>query len=290
MKRLDAALRHAVCSTWLVFTVLTQPPEDLDVASRVWIPIRSGTVFTDPTGGLASGSTAPVGDGSPRALFLGVLDGQGVWAVDMDPADGPPLDEGDLEPVPLRKLYGRISDEHWQIAGRATQIVEFERTHCYCGRCGSPTNTNAADRAKVCGECGHMAFPRLSPAMIVLVERGPEVLLAWGRQFPGRFYSALAGFVEPGESLEDAVFREVREEVAISVSDVRYFGSQPWPFPHSLMCGFTCQWQAGEIEIDPEEIVEAGWYTADNLPPCPRGGMSIAGWLINDWLNRTGGA
>ncbi len=279
-----------MCSTWLVFTVLTQPPEDLDVTSRVWIPIRSGAVFTDPTGGLASGSTAPVGDGSPLASFLGVLDGQGVWAVDMDPADGPPLDEGDLEPVPLRKLYGRIPDEHWQIAGRATQIVEFERTHRYCGRCGSPTNTNASDRAKVCGECGHMAFPRLSPAMIVLVERGPEVLLAWGRQFPGRFYSALAGFVEPGESLEDAVFREVREEVAISVSDVRYFGSQPWPFPHSLMCGFTCQWQAGEIEIDPEEIVEAGWYTADNLPPCPRGGMSIAGWLIDDWLKRTGGA
>lgn len=275
-----------MCSTCLVFTVLTQPPNNLDDSARVWIPIRSGTVFVEPGGGLFSGSAPPVGDGSPTTAFLGVLDGHGVWAVDMEPADGPPLDEGDLEPVPLRKLYGRIPDEHWQIAGRAAQIVEFERTHRYCGRCASPTSTNASDRAKVCGKCGHMAFPRLSPAMIVLVERGSEVLLAWGRQFPGRFYSALAGFVEPGESLEDAVIREVREEVGIEVANVRYFGSQPWPFPHSLMCGFTCDWQSGEIAPDPDEIVEAGWYTAENLPPSPRGGMSISGWLIDDWLKR----
>lgn len=271
-----------------MFTVLTQPPEDLDGGTSVWIPIRSGTVYTEPGGGLSRSAASPVGDGSAQAAFLGVLDGHGVWAIDLDPAEGPALDEGDLEPVPLRKLYGRIPDEHWQIAGRAAQIVEFERTHRYCGRCGATTRTNAADRAKICNECGHMAFPRLSPAMIVLVERGPEVLLAWGRQFPGRFYSALAGFVEPGESLEDAVVREVREEVGITVGNVRYFGSQPWPFPHSLMCGFTCNWEAGEIDPDPDEIVDAGWYAADNLPPVPRGGMSISGWLIEDWLQRMG--
>lgn len=270
--------------------MLTQPPADLNDANRVWLPIRAGTVFAEPGGGLCIGAEAPVGDGSAVAAFIGVLDGAGVWAVDMDPAEGSPLDEGDLEPVPLRKLYGRIPDEHWQIAGRAAQIVEFERTHRFCGRCGSPTQTNAADRGKVCPECRHMAFPRLSPAMIVLVERGDEVLLAWGQQFPGRFYSALAGFVEPGESLEDAVIREVREEVSVDVDNVRYFGSQPWPFPHSLMCGFTCSWKSGEIEIDPVEIVEAGWYTEDHLPPCPRGGMSIAGWLIEDWLKRRNAA
>ena len=271
-----------------MFTVLTQPPSDLNNTSHVWIPVRAGTVYTAPDSGLWVGAAAPVGADATDASFLGVLDGQGVWAIDMDPADGLPLDEGDLEPVPLRKLYGRVSDEHWQIAGRAAQIVEFERTHRYCGRCGSATRTNPSDRARVCDACGHMAFPRLSPAMIVLVERGPEVLLAWGQQFPGRFYSALAGFVEPGESLEDAVIREVYEEVQITVGDVRYFGSQPWPFPHSLMCGFVCEWRSGEIQIDPEEIVDAGWYTPDSLPPCPRGGMSIAGWLIDDWLSRNG--
>ncbi|WP_428119742.1 NAD(+) diphosphatase [Candidatus Poriferisodalis sp.] len=270
-----------------MFTVLTQPPPELDMSVKIWIPIRAGTVFAEPGGGLCHRSQAPIGDGSDAGAFLGVLDGIGVWAVDMDPAGEPALDEGDLEPVPLRKLYGRIPDEHWQIAGRASQIVEFERTHRYCGRCGTPTQTNVADRGKACPECKHMAFPRLSPAMIVLVERGDEILLAWGRQFPGRFFSALAGFVEPGESLEDAVIREVREEVSVEVADVRYFGSQPWPFPHSLMCGFTCSWQSGEILIDPDEIIEASWYTADDLPPCPRGGMSIAGWLIEDWLRRS---
>jgi NAD+ diphosphatase len=123
----------------------------------------------------------------------------------------------------------------------------------------------------------------------MLIERDDQVLLAWGRQFPGRFFSALAGFVEPGESLEQTVHREVREEVGISITDVKYFGSQPWPFPHSLMVGFGAQWDSGEITIQEEEIVEANWYTANDLPPIPRGGMSIASWLIEDWLSRQSG-
>ena len=133
-----------------------------------------------------------------------------------------------------------------------------------------------------------MAFPRLSPAMIVLVEKDDQALLAWGRQFPGRFFSTLAGFVEPGESLEQADEREVMEEVGLKVDEIKYFGSQPWPFPHSLMCGFHCNYVSGEIEIQEEEIIEAGWFHADDLPPCPVGGMSIAGWLIKDWLERQG--
>ncbi|MEZ5227372.1 MAG: NAD(+) diphosphatase [Acidimicrobiales bacterium] len=107
-----------------------------------------------------------------------------------------------------------------------------------------------------------------------------------GRPLPGRFFSALAGFVEPGESLEECVAREVREEVGIEVSDITYFGSQPWPFPHSVMIGFTARYAGGEITIQEEEIVEAGWYGPDELPPAPRGGMSIAGWLIDDWVQR----
>jgi NAD+ diphosphatase len=117
-------------------------------------------------------------------------------------------------------------------------------------------------------------------------EHGPEVLLAWGRQFPGRFFSALAGFVEPGESLEECVVREVFEETRIVVDSVRYFGSQPWPFPHSIMIGFVARYVSGEIQVQEEEIVEAGWFSPNELPPVPRGGMSIAGWLIEDWLSR----
>ncbi|MDA3040672.1 MAG: NAD(+) diphosphatase, partial [Actinomycetota bacterium] len=125
-----------------------------------------------------------------------------------------------------------------------------------------------------------------------LIERetpggGTEALLAWGAQFPGRFFSALAGFVEPGESLEQCVAREVREEVGIEVTDIRYFGSQPWPFPHSMMIGFQATYASGEITIQENEIIEAGWYRPDNLPPVPKGGMSIAGWLIEDWMKRS---
>jgi NAD+ diphosphatase len=135
-----------------------------------------------------------------------------------------------------------------------------------------------------------LAFPRLSPATITRVTRGEgddeEILLAWGRQFPGRFYSVLAGFVEPGESLEHCVVREIKEETNVDVDDVRYFASQPWPFPNSLMIGFTARYVGGDLVLQEDEIVAAEWFRADRLPPCPKGGMSIAGWLIEDWLNR----
>ena len=265
-----------------MFTPSPLPPPDLDETVKVFIPVRSGTIFLEPGAqSLLRSEVAPIN--APES-FLGVLDGVGAYSIDLNDSS----EEADLEPVHLRKLYGRISDEEWVVAGRAEQIINYERTHQYCGRCGTPTETNPHDRGKFCPNCKHIAFPRLSPAMIVLVEREDEALLAWGRQFPSRFYSTLAGFVEPGESLEQAVAREVMEEVAVEVTDIRYFGSQPWPFPHSLMCGFHCNYVSGEIAIQEEEIVEAGWFKASDLPPCPVGGMSIAGWLIKDWLERQG--
>jgi NAD+ diphosphatase len=271
-----------MCSTGQVFTPLPTPPPDLPTDRTYWVPVRAGTVFVEPGAGLVERPEPGAGDGEHH--FLGVLDGHAVWAVDLTDSS----EEGDLEPVHLRQLFGRVPDEHWVIAGRAEQIVNYERTHRFCGRCGTKTVSSPSDRGRVCPDCKHMAFPRLSPAMIVLVEKEDQALLAWGRQFPGRFYSTLAGFVEPGESLEQAVEREIMEEVGVTVSEVRYFGSQPWPFPHSLMCGFQCTYEAGEITIQEEEIIEADWFNADDLPPCPVGGMSIAGWLIEDWLKRKG--
>ena len=264
-----------------MFTPAPNPPADLDKSETIWVPVRSGTVFVEPGGGLVRDQLAPVE--APK-LFLGVLDETAVYAIDLHDTS----DEGDLEPVHLRKLFGRIPDEEWVVAGRAEQIVNYERTHVFCGRCGTRTETNSHDRGKVCPNCKRMAFPRVSPAMVVLVGKDGQALLAWGRQFPGRFFSTLAGFVEPGESLEQAVEREVMEEVGLKVDEIKYFGSQPWPFPHSLMCGFHCNYVSGEIEIQEEEIIEAGWFHANDLPPCPVGGMSIAGWLIKDWLERQG--
>lgn len=230
-------------------------------------------------------SEAPVSGTNPQ--LLGLDDGVPIWALSGDSRNGAP--EGG-EWVNLRALFGKISDSDWVLAGRASQVLVWERDHKFCGRCGQETIHHPIDRARTCEKCRLMAFPRISPAVIMLVERetasGPEVLLAWGRQFPGRFFSALAGFVEPGESLEECVVREVREETAIEVADVQYFGSQPWPFPHSMMVGFRAQYVSGDITIQEEEIVEAGWFGPEDLPPVPRGGMSIAGWLIDDWLRR----
>jgi NAD+ diphosphatase len=216
------------------------------------------------------------------------VDGIAWWAVDVpagdDPSDGAALD--------LRAYYGRASEHEWLAAGRAVQIVEWARTHRFCGRCGAPTELAHNERAMRCPGCGLMAFPRLAPAMITLVTRGEpgpdeEALLARGMQWTVPMFSCIAGFVEPGESLESAVVREVREEVGITVANPRYQGSQPWPFPHSLMIGFRADYETGEIECDRTEIAEAGWFRRDELPMVPPG-ISIARRLIDTWVAEAG--
>ena len=222
-------------------------------------------------------------DGEWSAHFIGVVDGDAWWAVDV-PADADDPSYGAA--IDLRAFYGRAPEHHWLAAGRGVQIVEWARTNRFCGRCAAPIAP--AERAMRCTECGLQAFPRLSPAMITLVTRGEpgpdqEALLARGVQWNVPMYSCLAGFVEPGESLEGAVVREVAEEVAITVRNPTYFGSQPWPFPNSLMVGFTAEYESGDIECDPSEIADAGWYRRSDLPMVPPG-ISIARKLIDHWL------
>jgi NAD+ diphosphatase len=214
--------------------------------------------------------------------YLGRLGDLDCYAVDVDPALELPVDmafEG------LRGLYGRLAEDLYAVAGRAVQILTWDKTHRFCGRCGQPTVNAPAERAKLCPQCGLLSFPRLSPAVIMLIQRGEdEFLLARNRAFAGGFYSVLAGFVEPGESLEDAVAREVREEVGLEIRDIRYFGSQPWPFPHQLMIGFTAHYASGEIVLQADEIAEANWYSrAGDLPNLP-GKLSIARRLIDSFI------
>ena len=188
----------------------------------------------------------------------------------------------DMTFLGLRNLYGRVDEDLFCLAGRASQIVNWDRTHQFCGRCGTRLETSSTERAKECPQCGLLHFPRLAPAIIVLVERGHELLLARSRHFPSDMYSVLAGFVEPGETLEEAVVREVGEEVGLVIDNIRYFGSQPWPFPHSLMIGFTATYRSGRISLDDPEIEDAAWFTVDNLPTLP-GEISISRRLI-DWF------
>jgi NAD+ diphosphatase len=212
--------------------------------------------------------------------YLGRFDGQHCFAVDVAEEARPPAGmnfEG------LRQVHGRLDEDLFWIAARAVQIVEWDKTHQFCGRCGIRMHVRPTERSKECPRCGLLHFPRLAPAIIVLIERGDHLLLARSTRFATGMYSVLAGFVEPGESLEEAVEREIREEVGLSVRDLRYFGSQPWPFPHSLMIGFTATYAGGEISVDASEIETAGWFTVDNLPPLP-GKISIARKLIDAFI------
>lgn len=215
-----------------------------------------------------------------RQQYLGKLDGRHCYSAELSEEANAP--EGMLFQG-LRQVYGNLDEDLFWFAARAVQIVDWDRNHLHCSRCGSPLQTKTAERAKECPACGLLHFPRLAPAIIVLVERGNQLLLARSRHFLAGLYSVIAGFVEPGETLEEAVVREVREEVGISVKDIRYFGSQPWPFPHSLMIGFTATYAGGEIFMADSEIEDAGWFTPANLPPLP-GKISIARKLIDGFL------
>ena len=219
-----------------------------------------------------------------RNQFLGDLDNEPLWSVELAADFTPPAG---LSLLDLRSLYGRVPDDVFALAGRAAQIVAWDRDHQHCGRCGSRMAPVPAERARRCPACGLISYPRLTPAIIVLIERGEEILLARGHQFaPGRF-GIVAGFVEPGETLEEAVAREIHEEVNLEVREITYFGSQPWPFPHGIMIGFRAQYAAGEISLADGELAEAGWYTSENLPTVPLK-LSIARRLIDAWATERG--
>lgn len=195
---------------------------------------------------------------------------------------------------PARALFAELPEPTLDLVGRAMACVEFEETHRFCGRCGSPTEPGpgatqgaapSGERVRACPSCALTFHPRIPPAVIVLVERSEQLLLARGRNFaPGRF-SAVAGFVEIGESLEDAARREVREEVGVEIADLRYFSSQPWPFGHSLMIGFHARYAGGELRPDGTEIVEARFFERTALPLLPPP-ISIARRLIEAALAR----
>ncbi len=185
----------------------------------------------------------------------------------------------------LRSLFGTMPDSLVAIAGRATQLVEWDRSHAFCGVCATATEREVHERARKCPSCGHTAYPRISPAMMCLVTRGREILLARNVNFPAGRYSALAGFLEAGENIEDAISREVFEEVGLQVANPRYFASQSWPFPHSLMIAFTAEYAGGILTPNGHEIAEAQWFTRQNLPQMPPR-ISIARALIEDTLDR----
>ena len=214
--------------------------------------------------------------------YLGNIGSATIFAEEVDgDSEDPPGYEFDT----LWSFLRTVDQPVFYLMGRAKQLVEWHQHHQYCGACGSVTSTTPTDRSRKCDTCNISFYPRLSPSIIVLVYRGEEVLLAKNAATRANFYSTLAGFVEPGESIEETVHREVLEEVGIKVKNLRYFNSQSWPFPNSLMLGFHAEYDSGEITIQEKEIADAQWFHYTELPNKPAM-MSISGWLIADHIKR----
>jgi len=194
--------------------------------------------------------------------------------------------DDDLILTPLRNLLGRIPDSLFTVCSRSLQLSEWKRNNQFCGICGKNMRMHETERAMFC-ECNNaLVYPKISPCIIVLVTKGEELLLAHNKNFPGTFYSTLAGFIEAGESAESAIHREIFEEVKVRVQNIKYFGSQSWPFPSQLMLGYHAEYLEGEITPDGEEIDLADWFHYKDLPNVPTGNISISGQLIESYIEK----
>lgn len=214
---------------------------------------------------------------------------QPVWATPGSPARAAHVEPGIEAPhgyafKKLRSLFGVLDEERMALAGRAYQIAEWARTHRFCGACGTATTRVSGEFCQRCPACGFSAYPRISPAMMVLIRKGDSILLARHTANAAGRYTALAGFVEPGESIEQTVHREVLEEVGLKVGNLKYFGSQSWPFPHSLMVAYTAEYVSGEIRVQEDEIADARWFGPGDPMPEIAARISIAGSLIRAHL------
>ncbi len=217
--------------------------------------------------------------GHPDYRYLGLLDGEPCYVCRQADHE---LDDGPLYPYPLRQLLAAVDERLFAMAGRAVQVLGWQANHRFCSRCGAPTEAHERELAMICPACDYRQYPRITPCIISLVSDGEYALLGRSNRFPEGFYSTLAGFMEAGETAEQAVHREIMEETGVRIRDLRYFRSQSWPFPHSLMLGFHATYAGGEIRIDDDEIIDAQWFHHSKLPDIPMPG-SIARLLIDDW-------
>ncbi|WP_319579513.1 NAD(+) diphosphatase [uncultured Methanospirillum sp.] len=260
-------------------------PESPSSAHTRWIMVQGNSVFfqsNSEPGTILMQEPVPKNLTSGDHVYLGTCDDLIYYAVEIAPDTSMPAG---WQLSGVRELSEKVPDNEVAIASYAVRILDFHRSTAFCGICGTKTNPVCTERARICPSCSRTIYPRISPAIIVLIKKDEEILLAHSPRFPSGFYSVIAGFNEPGENLEQTIHREVREEVGISVKNIRYFASEPWPFPDSLMIGFVADYAGGEIQIDKNEIDDAGWYTRDTLPEFPSK-VSISRALIDAWIRR----
>lgn len=232
--------------------------------------LRSDSVPTD---------LAPPAD----ALHLGSLDGVPCLAYTItEPADNDMVESAGIRRLGLRSLFGHLSDDETSIAGYASQLLRWNKNSRFCPSCGGPTHNDDGWNKK-CAACGFSHYPPATPAVLILVHDGGDRILLAQKDGWGKRYSILAGFVEPGEALEDCCRRETVEEVSVTIGECVYDGSQPWPFPHQLMIGFVCRYESGEIAADPSELSHAAWFHYNELPELPPP-YALSRQLIDRWV------
>ena len=254
-------------------------------SDRCYVPVSQGQVLCSDTQGWQPISASVWRFANPQleapVHFIGRYFEQDCYVVILDQL--PEIHEHSW--FGLGQLLGLLSEVDYEVAARALQIVNWTRDHQFCGRCGSSTEAHVKEMAKYCAPCDLLFYPRLSPCVITVITRGEECLLAHNPAFPARFFSALAGFIEVGESIESALRREVEEEVGLKVGQLEYFGSQAWPFPGQLMIGFLAEYESGDIVVDGIEIEEADWFRYDELPMIPPE-ATLSGQLIQEFVRR----
>jgi NAD+ diphosphatase len=259
------------------FVAALTAPDDLSAA--LWFAFCDDELLVVGDGP----ATVPSGAVPPgevlRTRYLGAFAGRPCFAVEIAPAQVPT----GMRFAGLRALYGRFDPELFELAGLAFQIQHWDRRYQHCPQCRGPLSAKPRERAKRCQSCAADFFPPVTPATITLVHDGSRVLMTRQAHFPPGMFGLVAGFVEPGETLEACVRREVREETALEVDEVRYFGSQPWPFPHQLMIGFFARYAGGELQVDATELEHAQWFDVSELPRLPPK-ISIARALLDAWL------
>lgn len=259
--------------------IRTYPPAEPAPGPAYWLPFRHGELVLQGNG-LVRGENPFEGLMRGRAYYLGTLDGLPCLAFDVP--NETELSDG-YRTVGLRALYGLLPDAEYALSGYASQILHWETDHRFCDHCGGKVEPEGGTWGKKCPDCGRTAYPPVVPAVLLLIhDGGDRVLMAqkpgWGKRF-----SIIAGFVEPGESLEDCCVREALEEVGVAVDRPQYGGSQAWPFPHQIMIGFTARYLGGEVVIDETELAHAAWFSYDDLPELPPP-LSLSRQLIDAWV------
>ena len=255
----------------------------LNASKTRWVIIQNNELLLKDKGALLhEADHTSLASHFIRQFKLGCFNHVEYYCAEIPQATSIPTE---LHTLSLRAALLHLNQDEFEIVIKAHSIINWDKNHQFCGRCGEVTTHESKAFERHCVSCGLTFFPRISPSIIVLIKKGNHLLMARGPHFLPGVYALIAGFIEPGESVEEAVHREVKEEVGLQIKNLSYVGSQPWPFPDSLMIAFTADYASGEIVTDQEEIEEANWYRYDNLPGRPSMSISIASKMIDDFVN-----